>query len=318
MELQTRPPEISEESWLEIPPELCDGPAGSGLSKRQAHRWSLVLAARRIPYRDRQHGGRRQLLVASGDFQRALEELRRFEEENRNWPPPLPPETPLVENRLATLSVLILLATFHNLTLLDINLAGHAPVDWSLVGNAHAGKIMRGDWWRLVTALCLHTDWLHLLGNLLIGGVFIVRLCRDLGSGLAWSLLLGSGILGNLLNSMLQHPDHRAVGASTAIFGAVGILAALSLVRYRHNLRRRWPLPIAAALGLLALLGATGERTDLGAHLFGFLCGFGIGFIAENFIGRYGRPGNRLNRILALASAGVVGAAWWAALTFSP
>lgn len=317
MELQTRQPEISEESWLEIPPGLADGPARSGLSKRQMRRWSLVLAAREIPYRDEQLGGYRQLLVATQDFRRALEELRRFEDENRNWPPPLPPESPLVDNHFATLSVLMLLATFHNLTLLDFNPFGHTPVDWNQIGNAHAGKIINGEWWRLVTALCLHADWLHLFGNLVIGGVFIVRLCRDLGSGLAWSLLLSSGILGNLFNSILQNPEHRAVGASTAIFGAVGILAALSLVRYRHNLRRRWPLPVAAALGLLALLGASGERTDFGAHLFGFLCGFGVGFLAENLLGRYGRPGEGLNRSLALGSAGIVGIAWWAALNFS-
>lgn len=316
MELQPRQNEITEEDWLGIPPELSDGLSSGGLTKRQIRRWALVLEARQIPFRNEQIGGYRQLLVATNDFQRALKELRRFEEENRNWPPPLPPENPLVENRLATLSVLMLLATFHNLTLLDINLLGHTPVDWSLVGNAHAGKIMHGEWWRLVTALCLHAGWLHLLGNLVIGGIFIVRLCRDLGSGLAWSLLLSSGILGNLLNSYLQQPAHRAVGASTAIFGAVGILAALSLVRYRHNLRRRWPLPIAAALGLLALLGASGERTDVGAHLFGFLCGFGLGFLAENLIGRYGRPSARTNRILAIGSAGVVGLSWWVALNF--
>ena len=59
----------------------------------------------------------------------------------------------------------------------------------------------------------------------------IVSLCRELGSGLAWSLLLGSGVLGNLANACLQLPDHRSVGASTVVFGAVGILAALNLLR---------------------------------------------------------------------------------------
>jgi len=317
MELQTRQNEITGEDWLAIPPELSDGLTRGSLTKHQLRRWALVLEARQIPYHSEQTAGHRQLLIAPDNYQRALDELRRFEDENRNWPPPLPPDNPLRDNRLATLSVLMLLATFHNLTLLDINLLGHFPVDWNQIGNAHAGKIMRGEWWRLVTALCLHADWLHLLGNLVIGGMFIVRLCRDLGSGLAWSLLLGSGILGNLLNSYLQSPAHRAVGASTAIFGAVGILAALSLVRYRHNLRRRWPLPVAAALGLLALLGATGERTDVGAHLFGFFCGFGIGVIAENLIGRYGRPGRRLNHLMVFGSIGVVGISWWMALTFS-
>lgn len=314
MDLQEIRNEVTEESWLEIPPELSDGLSKSTLSKRQIRRWALVLEARRVPYRTEQFDGFRCLLVPSQHYQQALDELRSFEEANRNWPPSPLQQNPLVDNRLATFSVLLLLATFHNLTLLDIALLNHTSVDWLQIGNAHAGKIMRGEWWRLVTALTLHADWLHLLGNLFIGGIFIVRLCRDLGSGPAWSLLLAAGILGNSLNSYLQSPAHQAVGASTAIFGGVGILAALSLVRYRHDLRHRWPLPVAGALGLLALLGSAGERTDIGAHLFGFFCGFIIGFLAENYIARYGRPGRQLNRLLALGCIILVGTAWALAL----
>ena len=179
---------------------------------------------------------------------------------------------------------------------------------------------MEGQWWRLVTALTLHADWQHLLGNLLIGGVFISRLCRDLRSGPAWLLLLAAGALGNLANAWLQNPAHRAVGASTAIFGAVGILAAISMVRYRHNLRprRRWVLPVAAALGLLAMLGAGGENTDLGAHLFGFLFGLPLGFGVELLVEKRGRPGRAWNAIFALAAVAVATGAWWSALQWGP
>ena len=104
---------------------------------------------------------------------------------------------------------------------------------------------VRADVDRLVTALTLHADWQHLLGNLLIGGIFISRLCRDLRSGPAWLLLLASGALGNLANAWLQNPAHRAVGASTAIFGAVGMLATISMVRSRHSgwssAENNWP-----------------------------------------------------------------------------
>jgi membrane associated rhomboid family serine protease len=211
---------------------------------------------------------------------------------------------------------LIAIGVFYNLTLHNINLAGHHPVNWNAIGNAHAGKIMSGQWWRLVTALTLHADWQHLLGNLVIGGVFISRLCRDLRSGPAWLLLLMAGALGNLVNAWLQNPAHRAVGASTAIFGAVGLLAAISMVRYRQNLRlrRRWTLPVAAALALLAMLGAGGENTDIGAHLFGFLFGLPLGLGAELAVERWGRPGRRANGLLALAAIGIVVSAWWSAL----
>jgi membrane associated rhomboid family serine protease len=298
--------------WRAIPAKLDVLASFTILSGRRIHNWLLVLEARGVPCRAERRGFGWQLLVPDDRFEAAMEELRRFEAENRNWPPPLPPQVPFADNRLATVSVLLLLATFHNLTLLD--LSGDRPVDWITLGNAHAELILAGQWWRPITALTLHTGWLHLLGNLTLGGIFIVRLCHHLGSGLAWSLLLAAGFLGNLANACLQQPDHRAVGASTAVFGAVGLLAALSLVNFRNQLRRRWPLPVAAALGLLALLGSEGERTDLGAHLFGFVFGILLGLAAGLLLERFGRPGRGLNVLLALVSTGVVLGAWWAAL----
>ena len=306
--------ELGEE-WLAIvPPDLGKGGAAGPLSERRAHLWSLVLEARYIPSRIEPDDGGWILHVKAADFAVACNELRLFEEENRNWPPPAIPHRPLVENTLPTLSVLILLATFHNLTRLGISLSGHDPIDWIDLGNAHAARILDGQWWRLVTALTLHADWLHLISNLTIGGIFILLLCRELGSGLAWSLLIGAGVLGNLANAILQLSSHRSVGASTAVFGAVGIFAAISMVRYPSHLHRRWLPPIAAALALLAILGTEGKNTDLGAHLFGFVFGVVLGAIAEKVEGGYGRPGRRLNTLLALVSGVVVVSAWWWAL----
>lgn len=304
------------EEWLAIPRELDYGRPATTLPERRAHLWALVLLARYIPCHMAPGETGWHLLVPANRFDDAIAELRLFEEENRHWPPPLPAANQLVENTLATLAILVLLATFHNLTRIDMPILGHVPPDWIDLGSADAARIMEGQWWRLVTALTLHADWLHLISNLAIGGVLIVFLCRELGSGLAWCLLLGSGILGNLVNAWIQPSTHTSVGASTAVFGAVGILAAISLVRYRDHLRRRWALPVAAALALLALLGTEGKRTDLGAHLFGFIYGVFLGLITEYLVARYGRPGRILNAILALADAAVVVAAWWTALAW--
>jgi membrane associated rhomboid family serine protease len=307
-------PEEIQPEWLAISADLCS-PALVALSKKQLRRWGLVLEARGVSFRNQALDRGWLLLVPPEEFERATDELRKYEKLNRNWPPPLPAENPQHDNLLPCLSVLLLVACFHNLTQLNIDLFQHHPVDWTELGNAHARKILQGQWWRLLTSLSLHADLLHLFSNLTLGGLFIVRLCRDLGAGLGWSLLLASGLLGNLMNALLQQPYHRAVGASTAVFGAVGILAAIGLVRYRHNLRRRWPVPIAAALALLALLGSSGERTDLGAHLFGFIAGLGLGLATEYLIGRFGRPGVGLNRLLSLGAAATMVIAWWAALT---
>jgi membrane associated rhomboid family serine protease len=300
----------SEPPWQEVQPEEVTGRTDFSQNSQRIRLWALTLDSRSIPCQLDNTPHDLRLLVPPEQYPAAIFELRRFEELNRNWPPPAPRHHPLTENTLATLSVLILLATFHNITQIDVQLPGITLPDWVSVGNAQAAKILDGQWWRTVTALTLHADWAHLSSNLAIGGIFIIFLCRELGSGLAWSLLLGAGSLGNLVNAYVQPATHNSVGASTAVFGAVGTLAAISLVRYRHNLRKRWMLPVAAALALLALLGTEGKNTDLGAHLFGFVYGGFLGLITEYLIDRHGRPGWILNSLLALACIAVVVASW--------
>lgn len=311
-------PLIPAEEWRALPARLPPRPGEVTMPTNQTRLWALTLEARDIPCRVEADGAGWQILVPPEAFTQAQEELQLFVEKNRNWPPPLPPAAPETDNLLITLSVLFLIAIFHNLTRLDLPYFNLATADWISHGNADAGAIMAGQWWRTVTALTLHVDGLHLLGNLTIGGGFIVLLCRTLGSGLAWSLLLASGMLGNFLNAWVQSPRHHSVGASTTVFGAVGLLAAINLLYNRQNLRRRWYLPLAAALALLALLGSEGENTDLGAHLFGFASGIGLGLATGSLGNGKARPGVRINALLALACLSLVIGAWWAALHFSP
>jgi membrane associated rhomboid family serine protease len=289
---------------------------GVKLTRQQARLWALVLDSRAIPCSIETDGSGWRLMVPEQQLESALRELELYENANRFWPPVLPPPRHLIENTLPTLSVLLVLAIFHNLNLLGLALPERGLIDLNDLGAAHAEQILDGQWWRTVTALTLHADLTHLLSNLTIGGVFIILLCRDLGSGLAWSLLLASGALGNFLNALVQSPAYRSVGASTAVFGAVGILAAISMVWYRHHLQRRWFIPVAAGLALLALLGSEGKNTDLGAHLFGFGCGVFFGMATEHLVGKYGRPGAFMNALLALVSGGIVVAAWWCAIEF--
>jgi len=305
---------LPEEEWVEVSAGFSRNRAVGSFSRRRVHLWALVLDSRFVPCQlvHDEHGWR--LLTPTSLHDKACEELRCFEEKNRNWPP-LPAATvPLSENSLATLSILILLALFHNLTRLDGIPFSCFRQEWSLLGSAQAARILDGQWWRVVTALTLHVDTMHLVSNLAIGGIFVLFLCRELGSGLAWSLILATGTVGNLADASVQLPGHTAVGSSTALFGAVGILAGLTLVRNRQLLPRRWPVPLASAAALLALLGSEGKNSDLAAHLFGLLSGIPLGLITGSLLKRYGRPGRLLNVLLALLSVVVVVAAWLAAL----
>lgn len=300
-------------------PEISPGEIAPGLPKRltreKARIWALVLDARGVPccleQPDPSHW---ELRVPEESLDRAVREIRIYEEKNRGWPPLPPSPRPLAENTLSTLSILILLATFYNVVRLDIVLPGDIRPDWLQAGSAQAEKILAGEWWRTITSLTLHSDVAHLAANLSIGGVFVFLLCRALGSGPAWGLILCSGILGNLANALIQPVSHNSVGASTAVFGTVGILASMNMVHGRSRMQRRWGLPVAGALSLLALLGSEGKNTDLGAHLFGLAAGILLGFAASAIIARRGHPGAVLNAVMALAAAMAVILAWVAAI----
>jgi membrane associated rhomboid family serine protease len=306
--------DIDQLDWVPIPAELKQGLTRRPPSKRKRKSWELVLAARHIPYRSERVDDHWQLLVPNDSFQRACDELSRYESENHNWPPPPPPARPFLENRASTIWVLIALAVFHNITTGRLTLLQSSPVDWTALGSAAAGKILDGEWWRLLTALTLHADSLHLLGNIAFGGLFMLRLCQLLGAGPAWLLVLLSGAGGNLLNALVQDAGHRSIGASTAVFGAVGLLAMINLLHYRRALWRRWLLPLAAALALLGLLGTSGENTDVLAHLFGFICGALLAFSVALPTARRLLRSARLRSCCALIAVLLLGVAWTLAL----
>lgn len=186
------------------------------------------------------------------------------------------------------------------------------PQGWFRNGSAVADAIVRNhEVWRAVTALTLHADAMHVAGNAVASLVFITALGRWLGGGLAILATLLAGVAGNLLTAYIYKTSHSVVGASTSTFGALGVLGGLQFVR-RFRLRsvgrlRRALLGIAAALGLLAMLGM-GERADLVAHATG--TGFGIIFGALLGLGLK-RSVRTLGQSFALAAAvAILTSAW--------
>lgn len=136
----------------------------------------------------------------------------------------------------------------------------------------------QGQWWRPFTALFLHGDAAHLLGNVLYGLVLFPLVAHSLGPRTGWLLILASGFLGNLASGWVHYPDpSRSLGASTSTFGAIGILAGFStLVAWRSRSYRRLGgviVPVGAGIVLLGWLGAGDAPTDVLGHLLGFLSG---------------------------------------------
>ena len=193
--------------------------------------------------------------------------------------------------------------------------ARNPVVQWFAGGSADAERIVLGEIWRTVTALTLHADIGHVLANAIAGAVFLTAMCRALGPGLGCALFLLGGAGGNLVNALVHGSLHVSVGASTSVFGAVGVLGGLGVVRRRRRGGRGrlvW-LPIVAGLALLAMLGTGGGRVDLWAHLFGFLVGGVLGILVGFAVPR--PPGSRMQWALGMATVGVVLLCWTLALS---
>jgi MYXO-CTERM domain-containing protein len=147
--------------------------------------------------------------------------------------------------------------------------------DWLDAGALVAGPTRAGEFWRAVTALTLHLDVGHLLANLGFGAVFGLLAGQLLGTGVAWGTVLVAASAANLFNAFVQPASHSSVGASTAVFATLGLLAAYAWRRRRREGDRwayRWA-PLIAGVILLGFTGAGGERTDVLAHLTGFATG---------------------------------------------
>lgn len=267
----------------------------------------LVLEAKGIAYERVHADGACELLVAPGVAEAAEEEIKRYLEERRvRRPAPMPfrPYPGSALGAAAYACVLILTAYCAGLQLFG--------ADWFEAG---ALKGDGGEPWRAVTALTLHLDQEHLLGNLLFGIGIGVLAGRMFGPGLAWLSILVAGATGNLLDMWISPPWHRAVGASTAVFAGLGLLAGFGWGQ-RMNLRGRrlfrWA-PLLAGVSLLALFGAGNEHVDVLGHLLGFVAGTGLGWA----FARGGLPRSRSASIQLISGSTALAltcAAWLAAL----
>ncbi|MBU2627915.1 MAG: rhomboid family intramembrane serine protease, partial [Proteobacteria bacterium] len=98
------------------------------------------------------------------------------------------------------------------------------------------------------------------------------------GFGTGPFMLLLAGTLGNLMNACLYKTAHLSIGASTAIMGAAGLLVAYQITRNDKPFRLNTLMPLFAGAVLVAML-SQGDRTDVWAHVFGFLSGLFTGII---------------------------------------
>ena len=294
-------PEVDEDGGA------VDTPIRLSSSARSAEEGALVLAAEGVHASVVRSSEGYAVCVQTSDAERALAILELYDAEN---PAPAPDEIE-PDHPAAVHVVLVIMSAM----LLFFLVTGprDVSVDWFARGSADAERILAGEFWRTVTALTLHADLGHVLGNVFAGALFLTSVGRSLGPGLALALVLLAGAGGNLVNAIYHGTAHSVVGASTSVFGAVGLLGGRGVVqrgRFGARGHRRW-VPFAGGLALLAMLG-TGERADVGAHLFGLLAGAGLGFLVARRLTR--PPGTGVQWLLGASAILTVLYSWGMAL----
>ncbi|MCK5843482.1 MAG: rhomboid family intramembrane serine protease [Victivallales bacterium] len=230
----------------------------------ESERWVFELSPETFPRAEREirdYENERSFFI---DFRRLSEE---------------PPEPLRISPAIPIIAFSAILAFFHVATDNDDRFA------WLQSGELTTAKSEIFQWWRPITALTLHADAPHILGNALFAIFFGGMLALEIGGGAVLAVALISGALGNATSLWFNcGRGYSAIGYSTAVFGMLGAMAALrmrSKMPSSEKFTLRYWLPLSAAVALLGITGS-GPGSDLTGHLFGFFWGCVIGCFSAN------------------------------------
>jgi membrane associated rhomboid family serine protease len=132
--------------------------------------------------------------------------------------------------------------------------------------------VAEGQWYRLLTAMFLHQQVMHILFNMLSLWWLGPPLEAALGRVRFLALYLLAGLGGSALSYLLAAPNQPSLGASGAIFGLLGATAVL-MRRMRYDMR-----PVIALLALNLLFTFTWANIAWQAHIGGLVVGAAVAY----------------------------------------
>ncbi len=220
-----------------------------------------------------------RLMVEPYEMDSVRRQLSAFDRESVGWPP-APVEDTAARQRIDLTSPLL-----WALGVLVIYWGEETHPAWIGRGELDAEALFRRhEWWRPVTALFLHSDSTHVVSNGLSGILVFAAVVSTLGRWRGWLALAIAAIAGNVAAAAVNVAGpYHSIGASTAVFAGVGILAGRGIrIMTRAPRAYRWRamfIPLMAGFTVLGLYGAGGVHIDVIAHLTGFIAGVITGSI---------------------------------------
>lgn len=279
-------------------------PLFARLSGEKARIYGLILESIGIPHQVSRQGRLTAITVSPEHRQPAIKAVALYLIENPNHPSSGRLITGFGVRTYSAIYILPFLALIHWAII-----PGYEHQVFVEAFGADARQIVGGGIHRCITALLLHKDWPHVINNiagLALFGTVAASIC---GWGVGWFMILLAGAAGNMATALWYQQAHIAIGASTAVFGALGLCIALNLWRYARASQPSWRmwLPLAGGLALLGFLGSS-PHSDLMAHLSGFVAGVIIG-------GGYGgliqkAPGLAVQWVASVMGVGGIAVSW--------
>ncbi|MBR2211008.1 MAG: rhomboid family intramembrane serine protease [Fibrobacter sp.] len=273
---------------------------------RQIRDDSLVLLSQGIEHRLlRSEEGPFQIFIVPEFEAAARQQLDLYHRENppKEENPPIPLSFSLQPLWVLLAPVLLTLIDFSD----KLNL--HGP------GISDAAKVMKGEWWRSLTAQTLHGDMRHLASNLLCGYIVMNMITFRIPLLRLAPFIAAAAAIANICVSATVQTDFRSLGFSSFVFAAIGCLAVIEfrlMPRESHGMLRRFA-PLCGAASLAVFLGL-GENADILGHAYGFVAGLFCGFIPKKKSLRWGTPLSSADGLGLLMYYGLYLAAWKLAL----
>jgi membrane associated rhomboid family serine protease len=176
---------------------------------------------------------------------------------------------------------------------------GVIPADW-VDWPTHSAGVVVSHMLRLASALFVHADGLHLVGNVVFLLVFGASAEKPMGAPRLLALFLICGMCANLAGALWYATDHvPIIGASGAVSALVGAYATLfprsrlGLMLPLGALLELVRMPAYSLIGLWVLVQALmfvlmpgGATVAWPVHLAGFACGVAFALLSRNAIAR--------------------------------
>ena len=273
---------------------------------RQVRDDSLVLLSQGIEHRlVRSEEGPFQIFVVPEMEAAARLQLELYHRENppKEENPPIPLSFSLQPLWVLLAPILVTLLQFTD----KINLHSEGVSD--------AAKVLKGEWWRSLTAQTLHGDARHLASNLLCGYIVMNMITFRIPLLRLTPFIAVAAAVANLCVSATVQTDFRSLGFSTFVFAAIGCLSVIEfrlMPKESHGMLRRFA-PLCGAASLAVFLGL-GENADILGHAYGFVAGLFCGFIPKKKSLRWGTPLSSADGIGLLMYYGLYLLAWKLAL----